>query len=814
MRMLAGISVSLIIFFYALSSTAQTSPNLPGDINGDGQTDALDAALALRYGVFLDLPPTHQAERSADVSGDNRINALDAALILQMGVQIRPKIAIQSEPQGPVTLPREVQFSASVLGGKPPFAYAWNFDGISVQSTQVAPTVTYATEGLYPVTLALTDSEGLVTKAFSSVLVDVTPPDPPENLRSIPLNGSCKLFWDDSSSTESILEYRLYRKAESEGEFTRLTDEPLADFFWDTHVTPGTTYEYYATAIDEASNESIPSATVSTTPGARLARPRWKALTASGDQVELQWHAVNGAVGYHLYYSEASSNMIERIDDATPAETTFNKTEMPMNQVVYFALSAVDSAGIESELSFTRSCCVYSATADTNSDGIPDGWCTAYGIDPSTEIAGFDHDGDGLDTLEEFENATNPWWPDTDYDKAKDGVEVHTMASDPLDEDTDAGGLQDGLEQILSLDPNNAVDDLPAPAENIRALDIREGELLLTWDPSPAPATIGYNIYMNRLDGSGYQKVNTVSIDAPFYSLSSLPLNTVFIIGIRSVGAGNVEGPFGDGIQGIFAVASAGSVLNLEMNHAGLQVPAGAVLQDTLLGMVTSPEIDIHSPGFSAIEFLPNGFHFEKQVQMTLPYNAAWVTNELADQLALAWFNGQGWERLDDITHDSVNHTVSAWSSHFSTVHLTGIKPSNSQNDAALEISKINAYQRDKKLSLQLELQGEAFHTDIADSIFFAVMNDMGSRAEALQNYARTYGQTFEVEIYELWGPFLDKFWGWKIYTDKIHRFCELHCSVNYPDYYETQYKVKNGDWQQESYDSYDYTNGDPDTSV
>ena len=60
-----------------------------------------------------------------------------------------------------------------------------------------------------------------------------------------------------------------------------------------------------------------------------------------------------------------------------------------------------------------------------------------------------DQDGDGLNTLAEFNAGTNPFEVDTDLDGLSDFQEVQTFGTNPLLVDSDADGYQD-LEEVSS----------------------------------------------------------------------------------------------------------------------------------------------------------------------------------------------------------------------------------------------------------------------------------------------------------------------------------------------------------------------------
>jgi hypothetical protein len=101
--------------------------------------------------------------------------------------------------------------------------------------------------------------------------------------------------------------------------------------------------------------------------------------------------------------------------------------------------------------------------ADTDGDGLPDGWEVQYGFDPVTTNNTADApDSDGLTNLEEYQHGTNPIVADTDGDGLDDGAELNIYNTDPLVADTDGDGMPDGWEVdngLDPLDPNDAFAD-------------------------------------------------------------------------------------------------------------------------------------------------------------------------------------------------------------------------------------------------------------------------------------------------------------------------------------------------------------------
>jgi Concanavalin A-like lectin/glucanases superfamily/PA14 domain/Bacterial TSP3 repeat len=105
--------------------------------------------------------------------------------------------------------------------------------------------------------------------------------------------------------------------------------------------------------------------------------------------------------------------------------------------------------------------------ADTDSDGLPDGWETAFFPGDLTKLGAGDFDSDTVNDTAEYTNGTDPTKPDTDDDGLTDAQEI-TATTNPLDPDTDNDGLLDGVEDDTGVfvdaghtgtDPKNADSD-------------------------------------------------------------------------------------------------------------------------------------------------------------------------------------------------------------------------------------------------------------------------------------------------------------------------------------------------------------------
>lgn len=96
--------------------------------------------------------------------------------------------------------------------------------------------------------------------------------------------------------------------------------------------------------------------------------------------------------------------------------------------------------------------------ADTDDDGMPDGWEAEHGLDPLDPAdAALDADGDGLTNFQEYQLDTDPNDADTDGDGMPDGWETaHGFdPSDPADAalDADGDGISNLQEYRLGRDP-------------------------------------------------------------------------------------------------------------------------------------------------------------------------------------------------------------------------------------------------------------------------------------------------------------------------------------------------------------------------
>jgi FG-GAP-like repeat/Bacterial Ig domain/Bacterial TSP3 repeat/NHL repeat/Regulator of chromosome condensation (RCC1) repeat len=162
--------------------------------------------------------------------------------------------------------------------------------------------------------------------------------------------------------------------------------------------------------------------------------------------------------------------------------------------------------------------------ADTDADGMPDGFEVAHGFDPLDDADGaLDSDGDGLSNASESDAGTDPHVSDTDGDGIPDGFEVaHGLDPNADDSilDLDGDGLTNLDEYRQGLDPE--ADDAPpllsAPPNvtvystgaltavalgTATASDARDGVVSATADDTGPFAPGRHNVTWSATDSSG-----------------------------------------------------------------------------------------------------------------------------------------------------------------------------------------------------------------------------------------------------------------------------------------------------------------------
>ncbi|MFW7413411.1 PQQ-dependent sugar dehydrogenase [Demequina sp. SO4-18] len=229
---------------------------------------------------------------------------------------------------------------------------------------------------------------------------DTTPPAAPTGLNATSGDGTVALTWDDQAEPD-LAGYRIYR-SETAGTIDPATDTPIATVAEPGHtddtVTNDVEYFYLVTAIDDAGNQSAPSAEVSATPQAPAppepdttppAAPTGLDAAADDGTVALTWddQAEPDLAGYRIYRSETTGTIDPATD--TPIATVATPgyvDDTVTNDVEYFyVVTAIDDADNESAASQETSATPAAAPAGC---AAPSGASAALCLESDTGLTG------------------------------------------------------------------------------------------------------------------------------------------------------------------------------------------------------------------------------------------------------------------------------------------------------------------------------------------------------------------------------------------------------------------------------------------
>ncbi len=154
---------------------------------------------------------------------------------------------------------------------------------------------------------------------------------------------------------------------------------------------------------------------------------------ACSAEISLTWDANTEAdlAGYRIHYGTASRSYFHSVDIGNV--TSCAVSNLSAGQTYYFAATAYDTEGFESEFSEEISCTIKAPILDTDDDGLEDDKeLSIYKTDPTNP----DSDGDGIWDGDEVDY----WGEEWDADLDMDGL------INLLDDDSDGDGHADGID--------------------------------------------------------------------------------------------------------------------------------------------------------------------------------------------------------------------------------------------------------------------------------------------------------------------------------------------------------------------------------
>jgi len=207
----------------------------------------------------------------------------------------------------------------------------------------------YADTGLsaattYSYTVAARDAAGNISPNSATATVtiaDTTPPTTPSGLTAAVAGSTgANLAWSASTDNVGVTGYIVRRNGVQ-------VATPATTSFADTGLSAATTYSYTVAARDAAGNISPNSATASVTTGNTPPPP--------SNSAGLAWDAVTAPSlsGYRVYFGTAPGTYLQAVGQGTSVGnvTTYTMTGLASGTRYYFAVTAFDTLGIESDYS-------------------------------------------------------------------------------------------------------------------------------------------------------------------------------------------------------------------------------------------------------------------------------------------------------------------------------------------------------------------------------------------------------------------------------------------------------------------------------
>jgi len=166
---------------------------------------------------------------------------------------------------------------------------------------------------------------------------------PPHNFEVSWDESTVELTWDSSISND-VIGYNIYRRADAEKDPTRLNGILLTgNSYIDSSPTAGQVYYYSIKSVDAINQESISSHEIVGVPGAPIS-PMALIATALDGSIELQWEPNTEAdiSGYNVYRDGG------KVNSAPVSEISYRDNLLTNFHRYWYFITAVDLDGFES----------------------------------------------------------------------------------------------------------------------------------------------------------------------------------------------------------------------------------------------------------------------------------------------------------------------------------------------------------------------------------------------------------------------------------------------------------------------------------
>lgn len=219
--------------------------------------------------------------------------------------------------------------------------YVYRSTGGSYSYSGSTSSTSYTDSGLaagttYSYYLTAYNSAG--QSSYSSSVSATTAPNPPTGLSASAGSGYVSLSWSASSGAYN---YSIKRSTSSGGPYSTIQNT-TSTYYTDSSVAPGTTYYYVVSATSISGAEGYNSGQVSvTTPASPPSAPAWLSASPGIQQIYLWWPSSSGATYYNLKRWNGSAYATI----ASPTDTTYIDTGLPVNSSYLYVVSAANGSG-------------------------------------------------------------------------------------------------------------------------------------------------------------------------------------------------------------------------------------------------------------------------------------------------------------------------------------------------------------------------------------------------------------------------------------------------------------------------------------
>ncbi len=377
--------------------------------------------------------------------------------------------------------------------------------------------------------------ENAKISAIAIVPVDTTAPSGVTGVTATGVATGVDLGWAANTATD-LAGYNVYRSTSAAGTYTRVNTTLVTGTTYADTTAPAGTAFYQVTAVDQAGNESVRSATVSATRVDVTPPAVVTGVTATGSAtaVTLGWTASTATdlSGYNVYRSATATGTFVKLNATPLSGVAYADTTAPLGQSFY-QVTAVDLAGNES----VRSATVAGTRGDTTAPGAVTG-VTATGtatainlswaVNPATDLAGYNVYASTSATGTYTKLNAAPLTGTTFVDTASAAGVPSFYQVTAID--------QAGNESVRSATVSATKTDVTAPNQvtGVTAAGAASG-INLGWSASTATDLGGYNVYRSSSATGTFTKVNAALVTGTTYADTAAPAGVASFYQVTAV---------------------------------------------------------------------------------------------------------------------------------------------------------------------------------------------------------------------------------------------------------------------------------------